>query len=610
MDHVAFSSALYALVCYDLSLDQVPVDTRFGNGLDAWLDPFTGDSRVFAKHALLRSLFKKSEVEEHPDSEMETLQKFHAANNACLGWKLDPTEDLAVGYSISYAKALLADWFEPFSGTELVATQGSIESRARFGPGQSVGHGKRPTHYYFKVGDAPMTAGSPFVRSWYSLSTQHNPLCEAAELARKARHGEIELASSGQLSLVPKSYLSKRVVVTEPSCNVYFQLGLGDVIVDVLRKRVGLDLSNQQCINAEMARQGSIDGSYATMDLKQCSDYIALGLAKYMLPRSLFQWVSILRTRSVTWDGEVFPLGMVSTMGCGFTFPLQTVLLASLLLGVYKTLDIDILRPSKGLPGNFGVYGDDIIVAQKAYRLLHRTLTTLGLVINDDKSFCEGPFRESCGSDWFAGREVRGVYIRKYGELSTHKLQDFYSIFNRLAIWSAKQSILLPNTLAFLRRIIGEDNFHFVPPDEGVTAGIISPVPPGPESPLGLWRYKCLIPIANSFRVDLWEAYQADEGKKTDVTMRLWLQRVLDFTDGTYNEPAMVKALLYGAIRRGKIAFRQGDEGDVFTYRTVWRKTPRWGFSNNELISTMDEISRDRWMRSITCHMNVTVKAP
>lgn len=609
MDHIAFSSALYAVVCHDLSLDcHIPTSSRFGHGLDMLLDPFTGDPRTVAKHALLRSLFKKSEVEVSDDAESETLQKFYAANNACLEWKLDLTEDLAVGYSISYAKSLLADWFEPQSGTELVATMGSIESRARFGPGQSVGHGSRPTHYYFKVGDAPMTAGSPFVRSWYGLSTQNNPLCEAAEMARKARHGEIELVEHGQLTLVPKSYASKRVVVTEPSCNVYFQLGLGDVIVDVLRKRVGLDISVQQNHNAELARRGSIDGSYSTMDLRQCSDYIALGLAKYMFPKSLYQWVSKLRTPAVSRLGEVTSLGMVSTMGCGFTFPLQTVLLSSLLLGVYKTLDIPIVRPSKGDPGNYGVYGDDIVVAQKAYNLLSRVITTLGLVVNSDKSFCDGPFRESCGSDWYAGRDVRGVYIRKYGDVCTLNLQDFYSIFNRLAIWSAKQSILLSATLGYLRRLIGKEHFHFVPPDEGVTAGIISPVPPGPESPQGRWRYRCLIPIGNSLRLNLWEAYQGSDSSES-VVMRLWLQRILDYTDGTYNEPAMVKALLYGAVRRGKITFRHDAESDVFTYRSVVRWTPRWGFSHNVVISSMDDASRDRWMRSITCYMNVTVTA-
>lgn len=609
MDHIAFSSALFAVVCHDLSLDcHIPTSSRFGHGLDMLLDPFTGDPRTVAKHALLRSLFKKSEVEVSDDAESETLQKFYAANNACLGWRLDLTEDLAVGYTISYARSLLADWFEPQSGTELVATMGSIESRARFGPGQSVGHGNRPTHYYFKVGDAPMTAGSPFVRSWYGLSTQNNPLCEAAEMARKARHGEIELVEHGQLTLVPKSYASKRVVVTEPSCNVYFQLGLGDVIVDVLRKRAGLDISTQQNHNAELARRGSIDGSYSTMDLRQCSDYIALGLAKYMFPKSLYQWVSKLRTPSVSRLGEITSLGMVSTMGCGFTFPLQTVLLSSLLLGAYKTLDIPIIRPTKGDPGNYGVYGDDIVVAQKAYNLLSRVITTLGLIVNNDKSFCDGPFRESCGSDWYAGRDVRGVYIRKYGDISTLNLQDFYSIFNRLAIWSAKQSILLPATLGYLRRLIGKEHFNFVPPDEGVTAGIISPVPPGPESPQGRWRYRCLIPIGNSLRLNLWEAYQGSDSSES-VVMRLWLQRILEYTDGTYNEPAMVKALLYGAVRRGKITFRHDAGGDVFTYRSVVRWTPRWGFSHNAVILSMDDASRDRWMRSITCYMNVTVTA-
>lgn len=583
MDAAAFSTALWTHLCNDLGFD---IDPKYRFDPSSQLDPFDGELSASARRSLLCSVFKKSEVESDLDAENRTLLSFLEANHACKEWKLDDDMPLAVGYAIAYARETLHRWFEPQSGTELEMTQSSIEVVARFGPGRSAKLGDKPSQYYFKVGDAHLSCTLPFIRSWYDQSVQFNPLCEAAEMARKARHGPAIVVDHGTLSFVPKSYLTRRAILTEPSLNTYFQLGAGSVIENVLRKHTGIDLSTQNQKNQELAKEGSISGEYATIDLKQCSDYIAMSMVNYMFPRSVTDWIRILRTPNVVVPGlGNFTLWMASTMGNGFTFPLQTALLTAVVLGVYKTLDIEL--PNKGQPNNFGVFGDDIVCHSTAYNLICKTVKVLGLVVNENKSYSVGPFRESCGKDYLSGHDIRGVYIKRYTTI-----QDYISAFNRLAVWSAKHSTPLPCALQFLRSCIGEENFFLVPPDEPVTAGVWSPYPPFGQQASGLWEYQAFYPIPAALKI---EPQLETELVKPSRVAKKWVSALLQYSDGTINEPAALKALLYGAIRRGKVTLRL--ESQV-AFRKIRRVTPRWGYSVG-LTSELSDLARDRWNRLV-----------
>jgi hypothetical protein len=43
-------------------------------------------------------------------------------------------------------------------------------------------------------------------------------------------------------------------------------------------------------------------------------------------------------------------------------------------------------------------------------------------VVNEEKSFSKGPFRESCGSDYFEGHNVRPYFVRKSDDLTKPEL--------------------------------------------------------------------------------------------------------------------------------------------------------------------------------------------
>jgi len=204
----------------------------------------------------------------------------------------------------------------------------------------------------------------------------------------------------GKLVFVPKSAKTDRPVVVEPSLNTMFQAGIGDHIAARLRTR-GIDIRDQRR-NQIAARSGSIDGSLATLDLSSASDTISKELVFDLLPYEWADLLSHLRTSSVSYQGTSYRMEKFSSMGNGFTFPLETLIFYALACSCVKEVDEQIVS----------VYGDDIIVPTYAYDDLVELLRVTGFVPNTAKSFSCGPFRESCGHDYHRGINIRPCYVK------------------------------------------------------------------------------------------------------------------------------------------------------------------------------------------------------
>lgn len=207
----------------------------------------------------------------------------------------------------------------------------------------------------------------------------------------------------GKMSLVPKDARSKRPIIVEPVLNGFFQLGVGRHLKDRLKRCVDLDLTDQSR-NQRLACEGSIHGAYATIDLSSASDTVSRSLVNLLLPWDWYEFLSKLVTGTIVEDGKVSSLHKFSSMGNGFTFELESLLFYSVAKACTELLN---------LPGEVSVFGDDIICNSRAYSLLNSVLTELGFLVNDEKSFFAGPFRESCGADWFEGKSIRPFYAKK-----------------------------------------------------------------------------------------------------------------------------------------------------------------------------------------------------
>jgi len=222
---------------------------------------------------------------------------------------------------------------------------------------------------------------------------------------------------------VPKNAKTDRSIVVEPLLNSFFQKGVGSYIRSRLLKRSGVDLKDQT-LNQRLACKGSIDGSLATVDLSMASDCLSVELVRELLPVDWTLFLERLRTGTAEFvnehgDKEIIRLEKFSSMGNGFTFELESLIFYSLAKAVCIHL---------GLPSDeVSVFGDDIIIPTLAFSCLRDTLLTAGFSINVEKSFSDGPFRESCGSDFVSGFDIRPFYAKKrINEAQLYLMHNFF----------------------------------------------------------------------------------------------------------------------------------------------------------------------------------------
>lgn len=218
------------------------------------------------------------------------------------------------------------------------------------------------------------------------------------ELARARYYSKVHIVSNNKLSYVLKDSKTHRVIGTEPLLSGFVQKGVDLVFRDNL-KRVGIDLHYQK-YNQQFAFLGSLtddENSFVTIDLKGASDSISIGAVKFSFPPSWYELLNAIRSVKYELDGKLTVYQKFCSMGNGFCFPLETLLFTACCHAA-----------GCGVPGvDFLVYGDDIIIRKKHVQETLQLLKLMGFSVNERKTFLEGPFRESCGADWFSGVDVR-----------------------------------------------------------------------------------------------------------------------------------------------------------------------------------------------------------
>lgn len=202
-----------------------------------------------------------------------------------------------------------------------------------------------------------------------------------------------------RLTTVPKNAKTDRCICIEPDLNIYLQLGIGAEIRSRL-KRFGLDLNTQE-VNQSMAARAWTDG-LSTIDLSSASDTLCEEAVHLLLPPAWVDLLKIPRCAFTSHDGKWLRLEKWSSMGNGYTFELESLLFYAVALA-----STEIARWSDVV-----TFGDDIILPNESVSLLTRTLNFLGFSVNRDKSFGNGLFHESCGTDWFMGVNVRPFFFR------------------------------------------------------------------------------------------------------------------------------------------------------------------------------------------------------
>jgi len=266
-----------------------------------------------------------------------------------------------------------------------------------FGPGSDMSTKQGLTSAYNKLSNSGSVTRECSI--FIDFLAQNSALCRIFQWDIKTRHVSVPRVRGNKVAFVPKDCKTDRSIAVEPRWNVFFQKGMGKVLRKVLQ-RFGQDLDDQ-VRNQNLAREGSLTGDLATIDLKSASDSVSAELVRYLFPEP---WVSILdRLRSKEFrspKGDWYQANKWSSMGNGYTFELESM--------IFFALASSVCGPEK-----VSVYGDDIVIPSRDYSDVVRLLNLCGFTTNDAKSFHVGPFRESCGGDFYNGVQVTPIYWKE-----------------------------------------------------------------------------------------------------------------------------------------------------------------------------------------------------
>lgn len=506
------------------------------------------DDQEAARVALATSFFKKLAPGGNSRlADAAALKKFKAINSSLPE---APWSFLAVNEAESccydYYKHFLAEALEPHE-FEAQFDLEYIREHMWVGPGSA--QKADSTYMVSKLFESTISYINPDLIRLYRAALVETGVWADAEMQRFQTFGFTKV-QGGKIFFALKNSEISRTCCTEASLEMLIQKACCAFLEERLERYFGISLKYQPDLNRELARLGSVDGSNGTIDLVSASDCIGLQLFIRDFPRGVLKntMLAARSSKAVLPDGSNAELRMVSTMGNAFTFPLQTLIFASLVKAVYVLMGIPLRRSDKS--NNFGVFGDDIIVVKQAYDFTIRMLEGLGFTVNVQKSFNSGPFRESCGHDYIRGVNIRGVYIR-----SLETPQEVYSAINRLTRWSANHSVGLPRTLSTLISWIRDIR---VPPSESDDAGIHVPF------------------VASKPKLDnsYWFTYRCYKRRLT----RLRLKEP-DSDDPPINENGMAVGYLSGHIRRRDHVYTSTDmdplTGFLDPSKSVW-KTDQW----------------------------------
>lgn len=275
-----------------------------------------------------------------------------------------------------------------------------------------------------------------------------------AILSQYYGYGEpsFETVQYNRVQTVLKNWETSRTIAAEPDGNVCLQVAYDEWGKERLRLIAGVDLRSQ-LKNQRLARLGSIDNVNVTVDLEQASDTCAFNAVWATHP---FEWATFLtdiRTPCGEGFGDFYWYTKFSSMGNGATFVVETTIFTALCLALGLSKD------------EFAVYGDDIIVPRAYLGRLSALLEFYGFSMNAKKTFTDGPFRESCGTDWFNGVNVTPFYLRTKSKMKI----ELCHVVNGMAGLS-----LVPGSKVeeYCAKLTAQENLPLVPFNESTISGV------------------------------------------------------------------------------------------------------------------------------------------
>ncbi len=364
----------------------------------------------------------------------------YRANERLSEFLVHPSQDSMPALLLRRARAHLLSWLGTCPDDE------TLSGLARHGPGTTFSSSVAAPTAADKYDDVlTLTRGASFYLMNLASTLWMKALIERADRKKVSPLECISRSRGNRFTTVPKTALTDRGIAIECTLNVYFQLAIGRAIRNRLRRRVGWDLDNAARIHRDVAQSASIQDSHSTIDLSNASDSLCKNLVRVLLHDTAWlERMEDLRSTHTFLQGRWHLLEKFSSMGNGYTFELETCVFASLIAAC-----LELQGHSAILGVDFYVFGDDIIVASDVAESVVAVLAWAGFRTNKDKTFLRGPFRESCGGDYYLGAPVRGFYLKTDISYDT---QTIYTLHNGAKVIFEACGVNTPWFLDWLRR--------------------------------------------------------------------------------------------------------------------------------------------------------------
>lgn len=365
----------------------------------------------------------------------------------------------------------------------------------RFGTNSSIGCPLHLAHIDHKLMDEGAFTSSLAVWNWFKGEVLTDDSILRDIIALEKRELQFKQTEFLVLKDVEKTWKVRRIIKPLPLLDLFYSNGIGELVTQRLKDN-GIDISRQQHRHRKWVKGMSVSRSHATADLSAASDSITSQLLNAVLPR---EWYRVLKPilchqvklESASGSYRSFYTASVLPMGNGATFPVETLVFYCLIKAIGNLTNIS---------GIYSAYGDDLIYPSRLHKYISVLFPKLGFVLNMDKTFVSCDFRESCGSDFYRGIDVRSFYLKGGGQdlTRTRYMAFLYGIVNGLLLrWSYDE---LPQTYLWLFTQLalssGRSGVFRVPNGYPATAGVHTSSPF--EVPMGLWNLNWF-PVKNHF---------------------------------------------------------------------------------------------------------------
>jgi len=225
----------------------------------------------------------------------------------------------------------------------------------------------------------------------------------------------------GELLVVPKDATKGRTIVAEPTTCQWWQQGCASALWryienhPYLSRRIDQEKNGYE--NNILAREGSVNGDFATIDLSDASDTVYWPfLLQILAPSQDLQAMciagrtGIIHSDLIPGDGTI-AIRKFAGMGSALTFPIECL--------VFCAIVEEAIELSGGNPhgSRYHVHGDDIVVETHYAEAVLEKLTEYGFKPNLQKSFYKRNilwnFRESCGGEFLDGESIAPIRLSR-----------------------------------------------------------------------------------------------------------------------------------------------------------------------------------------------------